>query len=369
VTAHILDDLSGNAGAGYTSSPSQIRFVSPSGQQSVWAMLAGYNRVSGTATDGNYEYSMTVPRFSEQGTWHADYLMLVDQVGNTRTLRAADLTAKGFPTTFAVSGSSDTTAPTLADFSFTPNSVDTSTGAQTITVSAHILDDLAGNAGDGYTSSPTQVRFVSPSGQQNVTAMLAGYNRVSGTATDGYYEYVLTLPRYSEQGTWHIDYMILVDQVGNTRTLRQTDLQAAGFPTTFDQTGAGDSHAPTLSSFSLSTAAVDTSAGDATITVSAHILDDLAGNAGDGYTSSPSQVRFVSPSGQQSVWAMLAGYNRASGDANDGVYEYAMSVPQYSECGVWHVDYMILVDQVGNTDTVRRSDLEAAGFPATFTNC
>ena len=191
----------------------------------------------GTPTDGVYEYTLTLPQFSEQGTWHVSYLMLVDQVGNTRTLTQSQLEANGFHATIDVTGTSDTTPPTLVDFSFTPTSVDTTSGSQTITVTAHITDDLAGNAGPGYFSSPSQVRFVSPSGNQSVWAMMSGHERISGTPTDGVYEYTLTLPQFSEQGTWHVAYLMLVDQVGNTRTLTQSQLEANGFHATIDVTG------------------------------------------------------------------------------------------------------------------------------------
>ena len=102
LTARITDNLSGNAGAGYSSSPSQLRFQSPSGNQSVWAMLDGYNRVSGTALDGEYSYQMTVPQYAESGTWTIDYVLLVDQIGNMKSESAADLAARSLPTSFVV---------------------------------------------------------------------------------------------------------------------------------------------------------------------------------------------------------------------------------------------------------------------------
>jgi hypothetical protein len=100
VRARITDDLAGNAGAGYSSSPSQIRFVSPSGGQFVDAMLSGSELISGTTTDGVYEYQMTIPRLAESGVWTISSFLLVDQVGNLRWKTAAELSGAGFPTTF-----------------------------------------------------------------------------------------------------------------------------------------------------------------------------------------------------------------------------------------------------------------------------
>jgi hypothetical protein len=104
ITARITDNLAGNAGSGYSSSPSQIRFTSPSGNQSVTAMLAGTNRVSGDALDGEYRYQMTIPRYAESGTWTASYLLLTDQNGNMKGESASDLIARSLPTSFTVSG-------------------------------------------------------------------------------------------------------------------------------------------------------------------------------------------------------------------------------------------------------------------------
>jgi chitinase len=50
------------------------------------------------------------------------------------------------------------------------------------------------------------------------------------------YEDELEVPRYSEQGTWQIEFVYLSDQVGNSDYLAATDLAAAGFPTTFEVT-------------------------------------------------------------------------------------------------------------------------------------
>jgi hypothetical protein len=60
---------------------------------------------------------------------------------------------------------------------------------------------------------------------------------LSGTMLDGVFRYDLTLPQFSEQGTWTVEYFLLVDQVGNTDRQYQGDLTAAGMPTTFTVTG------------------------------------------------------------------------------------------------------------------------------------
>ena len=110
----------------------------------------------------------------------------------------------------------------------------TAESGQTITLRGRITDDLAGNAGDGYYSSPSQVSFVSPSGRQSVVAMFDARKLVSGSPQDGTYETTMSVPQYAEQGTWKVQYFLLADQAGNWRYLKAEDMEAAGLPTTFE---------------------------------------------------------------------------------------------------------------------------------------
>jgi hypothetical protein len=101
-----------------------------------------------------------------------------------------------------------------------------------IRVTARITDDLAGM----YYGS---VGFRSPSGRY-ASANFDATGRVSGSALDGIYEYQMTVPQFAEAGTWRIESAYLYDQVHNFRGLSAGDLEAAGFPTSFEQIGAGD---------------------------------------------------------------------------------------------------------------------------------
>jgi serine protease len=176
---------------------------------------------------------MTVPKFAESGTWIVESALLVDQVGNLRWMTATDLTNAGLPNSFTQTGSSDSEPPVLQSLSLSPSSINTAGSSQVITVTARITDNLAGNAGEGYSSSPSQIRFKSPSGNQSVTAMLSGTERVSGTALDGIHSYAMTVPKFAESGTWIVESALLVDQVGNLRWMTATDLTNAGLPNSF----------------------------------------------------------------------------------------------------------------------------------------
>jgi hypothetical protein len=117
---------------------------------------------------------------------------------------AMAIAAMQFPPPVAMADG-DTTAPALASFSFSPTTVDTSASAQAITVTAQITDDLAGVEFGAF-------RFESPS-NQSISVYFDSSNRVSGTALDGTYVNNITVPRYSEQGTWTADFFELRDKV------------------------------------------------------------------------------------------------------------------------------------------------------------
>jgi hypothetical protein len=174
---------------------------------------------------------MTVPYLAAQGTWTASWFLLEDQAGNEANLTAADLQAAGLPTSFEQTGTGDSTPPQLQSFSFTPDSVNTAASDQTITVTAHITDDLSGVACGGGFSCP-QVQFKGPSGQ-TIAAVFGPGTLVSGNAQDGVYRTTTTVPHLAAQGNWTASWFLLEDQAGNEANLTAADLTAAGLPTTF----------------------------------------------------------------------------------------------------------------------------------------
>jgi hypothetical protein len=110
--------------------------------------------------------------------------------------------------------------------------VNTSAGAQTITVTARVTDDLSGfDVGPNYTHGSMQVRFVSPSNSQFVDASVS--ELVSGLPVDCIVRGTVTLPAFAESGIWTVQYVNFSDQVGNSRSLNSSQLASAGFPTTF----------------------------------------------------------------------------------------------------------------------------------------
>jgi hypothetical protein len=127
-------------------------------------------------------------------------------------------------------GTSDTDPPTLVEFEILTQAVDVSRSPAVVEFRAHLVDHLSGVAGQGYTSSPTQVRFRSPSRQQIVTAVFSSDRHLeSGTPQDGWYRSSVTIPQFAEAGHWQAEYFLLVDQCGNSVRLHAEELERLGF--------------------------------------------------------------------------------------------------------------------------------------------
>lgn len=122
------------------------------------------------------------------------------------------------------SAQTDTTPPQLKSFSFSPNAIDTSASAQTVTILIGIKDDLSDfNMGD--------VEFEDPRGNIWGWAFYPSH-RISGDSKDGVYRLTVSFPHNSPQGTWHISRVLARAGTQENFTVFTTSmLAAAGFPT------------------------------------------------------------------------------------------------------------------------------------------
>jgi hypothetical protein len=355
ITTRLTDQSSPSIGG---SAPlSRVILTGPGGQQQATAYISQAQRISGTATDGVYRSTLSIPWHSAPGTWSAS-AVLVDISGNTRTLTTADLNGAGFPSSVSQTGPGDTTPPQLVALGIAPASVDTSLQSATITVSVHAVDDLSGLA-DGVAMAASQVVLRGPSGAHHARATLSVDHRTSGNPLDATFVVPVTLPRWSEQGIWTVESATLIDQVGNRQVLTAPGV-------TFTQTGIGDTSPPVIRSFSLSTTNVDVRASSASIVMRSRITDDRSG-AADGVVDSATSVVFTSPSGRQRLTAPFGAAQRVAGDSLDGNYTMSATVPAHAEPGVWTMSDAWPTDQAGNVGHLVAADWAAKGYPGSFT--
>jgi hypothetical protein len=355
ITARLTDERSPSIGG--TAPLSRVILTGPGGQQQATAYLSQAQRISGNATDGVYRATLSIPWHAAPGAWNAS-AVLVDISGNTRTLSTANLSGAGFPSTVSQTGPGDTHAPQLVALGISPASVDTSLQSTTITVSVHAVDDLSG-VSDGVSKAASQVVLRGPSGAHHARATLSIDRRTAGNALDATFVVSVALPRWSEQGTWTVESVSLVDQVGN-----QQSLTAPGV--SFVQTGIGDTAAPQFRSFNLSTTNLDVRTVSAAIVLRGRIVDDLSG-AADGIVDSPTSVVFTSPSGRQRLTAPFGAAQRLAGNGLDGNYAISTTVPAHAEPGLWTMTDAWPTDAAGNVGHLTATAWDAKSFPNSFT--
>jgi len=362
-TVHLTDDVSGiHAGPG---TPTQAQFKSPSGNQSVTVWFDGEDHLlSGNKLDGVFSNTVILPRYSESGIWRITSLLLVDEVNNTLSLNKVSLEGRGFSTEIEILSPGDSQPPNLISFDFSPKVIDTGQSSQTMIFTAHITDNISGLfAGVG---TPTQARFNSPSGNQTMTVSFDGVEQLeSGSQLDGVFSSTASLPQYCEGGTWLLSSFSLVDQVGNKISLDKVALDAQAVPTEFEVVSQGDTESPNLLGFDLTPGVINTGASLQTLTFASHVTDNMSGLFSGAGTLT--QTRFNSPSGDQTVTVSFDGNETlVSGSSLDGIFMNTISLPQYSESGIWQLSYFLLVDQVGNRKSLSQDDLEASDFTAQF---
>ena len=198
-----------------------------------YVSTADFNLVSGTAQNGVWQATKTMPQYSG-GNWVITQVTLYDAVTNVLFLTPAQLVAMGInPVLVDTSAPVDFTPPALTGLSFSPSVVDTSGSMQNVTLTVSASDDISGVDFSPTTTSIAfiQIGFLSPSGNQTVyvnpfTAPVP----VAGTPLAGAWQLTAPWPQFSEQGTWNISFFSLKDKVGNSKSYTPAQLQALGFP-------------------------------------------------------------------------------------------------------------------------------------------
>lgn len=107
----------------------------------------------------------------------------------------------------------------MTSVDYTPKTIDTSTGAKTVTVTVGFTDDLSG-------VNSLSACFRSPSG---ATYACGGTGLPPSTSSTKSFN--ASFSQYSEQGTWTLYYVNLTDAAGRYTYVYPAALQAAGFPT------------------------------------------------------------------------------------------------------------------------------------------
>jgi len=125
------------------------------------------------------------------------------------------------PESAATGALADDQPPSIASFAFQPRQLSAAC-ALPISLTAHLIDDQGVWA--------AEAAFFGPQGEKSV-ALFSSQNISSGNAKDGFYWAQMLLPSINETGEWQLHNLTIVDREGNSRILKQKDLQNLGMPT------------------------------------------------------------------------------------------------------------------------------------------
>lgn len=303
---------------------------------------------SGTRAEGIFRCRIAIRPFSEDGVWTVRSVEIADRAGNARSADAAMLEAAHVQTSLYVrSASPDLVAPAISAVRFSPDSV--AAGADSVRVE---MDWADAGVGVHYAGA----RFTSPSGAQSTTCAAVAPD--SGTVRAGTFACRVGIAAAAEQGDWRLEHVSATDSLGNTRTLSTAELQAAGYPTRLRVAGvASDVTPPSLTGFSFAPGGVAADGVDS-VTVTMELAD-----AGSGVQAA--SIAFASPTNASS--ATCHALSPVSGTRNAGTFACRLAIPGGGETGAWSVSALQLFDTAGNTATLGRAEMEAAGFPVTLT--
>jgi hypothetical protein len=180
---------------------------------------------SGDAHSGVWTIQLNFPQYTRSGHWTL-FLVAFDALQNMTWMDASALSAAGFNAGIDVVSNPDLQPPQFVTASVTPTAIDVHDQDQTITVTAHVTDDLSGlgSVGGGSYAVGTMLRGPTSSIQRGAT------QRLSGTALDGMYQEPITIPRLSPTGLWSLG-LEASDNVNNsTGWIEGTKVVSLGLP-------------------------------------------------------------------------------------------------------------------------------------------
>jgi hypothetical protein len=310
----------------------ETAFVSPSGT----IHLPAFARFA-AAPSHTESLNVTLPRFTESGTWTLSHVFLCDSAGNTSRMDTDSLTRRGFPTQLIVSSVRDSVSPKLVTLQLTPARIDTSLASADVRANYTVTDDLSG-------VSYIELALASPSGAiKRVSAKLDALRSFSGA-------FAFHFPALSEAGRWSLSSAFLSDAAGNTLALDSILLPAMGLGNPLDIKSARDTISPRVTALQFTPHAIDTSSGPATVKVQYSATDDVSGVRF-------LEVAFLSPSGssRQRGTVTLVPATVVSGSMD-------VIFPQSSEPGRWTLSSAFLSDAAGNTLALDADGLTESGF-------
>jgi sugar lactone lactonase YvrE len=308
-----------------------------------------------------YEGTIEIPQGSTEGDWILQSIYVSDRAANGN---AVPLTTELQAVKFTVSNTA--TNPSEPEEQYTPwplaltlekASVNVTDADQKVKIYLQIAND------DIPVQYYISVGFRNKDDEGSFTAN--NFALVSGTVGNGIYEGELIIPRYAENGNHTVGSIWISDN--QTPESKSIELNPNFFPPelrkTITVTGTQDVTAPVLQSVAVTPTSADTRNGTVSVTANLTITDDLSGLQEQQW-SRAGALALRSPSGKEFLYSQFTWVDRISGTSTNGTYQVQFELPQYSEEGVWTIDYIELVDRNYNTRFLIPANLTAQQLAA-----
>eukprot|EP01137_Pigoraptor_chileana_P013751 Opistho-2@67614 len=215
---------------------------------------------------------------------------------------------------------------------------------------------------------PSQIVYTSPLGDEKELFLLPSQNLMDGTRKRGNFVADLGMTRFATPGRWSIEFVLLVDVMGNQRYFFTEDLSSMGFDSSFVVSGTmADNSPPELMQVEVLNDRVVMNQTDGTLHVLIGIADDVSGLSRTSDARTPfSHVQYRclnSPALQVVTGYIMPTENLMKGTVTAGVYNVSVSFPMWAMSGLWQLFHVFLSDDAGNTVTYDSRALVELGFP------
>ena len=305
VTAGQPTTISWQVTHGATLTYNAVAVSGPGGSGLPFGACATPTQVSGTATDGYFHEVCTVPNGLANGTYQT-HIQVTDNLGN--------LTFVSGPS-FSVVNSTVVAPPVVVTSSVAPSTV---TAGQPTTISWQVTH--------GATLTYNAVAVSGPGGSGLPFGACATPTQVSGTATDGYFHEVCTVPNGLANGTYQTHIQV-TDNLGNLTFV------------------SGPSFSVVNSTVVAPPVVVTSSVAPSTVTAGQPTT--ISWQVTHGATLTYNAVAVSGPGGSGLPFGACATPTQVSGTATDGYFHEVCTVPNGLANGTYQTHIQV-TDNLGN---------------------
>jgi hypothetical protein len=303
--------------------------------------------------------SLAIPAGSPLGVYTVESVELVDAVGNSTLVEPPQFAEAFAEDEFSVYEGPDTEPPSLEGFSITPTVTETSAGPVKVSLDAQVADH-----GSGLKIAWVSVMLPAHEEPWGMTSSTTG-RQIAGTQVDGTREAVFELAQWAYPGVYRVTEVELEDFAGNKVKLEAPELEALGFPTQFEATGAGDTTPPEILGVSVSPSTLPAEGG--TIDTYVHVRDDLSGFGEWPHEGFSDVYVSYNWSHEGPIEEGGRGAELVSGNDLDGTWMIESTISAKAEPGDYPVSYVGAYDRAENGGPMLQAELEARGWDAGFT--